>query len=109
MGALLTTATTMQCPHGGSVRAMSTNTKAKAAGSYLLRSTDTFPIAACPLNIASAPHPCVRVQWVQTALKSKAIANPTLTTDSVGLCLAADGAVQGTVLVLSTQTQVSGR
>ena len=32
----------------------------------------------------------------------------TLTTDSVGLCKAADGAVQGQVLIQATQSSVGG-
>ena len=109
MANLLTTAAMMMCPHGGTVQAISSNTKAKAAGSYLLRSTDTFTIAGCPLNVAGALHPCVQVRWVQTALQSKTISNPNLTMESVGLCVAADQAVQGTVLINTAQPKVSGR
>lgn len=109
MANLLTISSMMMCPHGGTVNAISSNAKAKAAGSYLLRSSDTFTIAGCALNIAGAPHPCVRVQWVQPALKSRAISNPTLTTESVGLCVAADQAVQGIVLINTAQPKVFGR
>jgi hypothetical protein len=109
MANLLTTSSVMMCPHGGTINAISSNTKTKAAGSYLLRSSDTFIIAGCPLNIAGAPHPCMQVQWVQTALKSKAIGDFNLTLDSVGLCVAADQAVQGTVLINTAQPKVSGR
>lgn len=109
MANLLTAASVMMCPHGGTVNAISSNTKAKAAGSYLLRASDTFLIVGCPLNVAGAPHPCVQVQWVQTALKSKAIGDFNLTMNSVGLCVAADQAVQGTVLINTTQPKVSGR
>jgi Na+/phosphate symporter len=109
MANLLTAASVMMCPHGGTVNAISSNTKAKAAGSYLLRSTDTFTIVGCSLNVAAALHPCVQVQWVQTALKSKAIGDFHLTMNSVGLCVAADQAVQGTVLINTAQPKVSGR
>ena len=109
MANLLTTASVMMCPHGGTVNAISSNTKAKATGSYLLRSTDTFTIVGCPLNVAGALHPCVQVQWVQTALKSKAMGDFNLTMNSVGLCVAADQAVQGTVLINTAQPKVSGR
>jgi uncharacterized Zn-binding protein involved in type VI secretion len=108
MAGLLNTATTMMCPHGGTVSVVTSNTKTKAGGSYVLRSSDTFTIAGCPLNVASQPHPCVQVRWVQTALKSKVASDSTLTDSSVGLCVAGDQAVQGTVLIQSTQSQVSG-
>jgi hypothetical protein len=109
MANLLTTASMMICPHGGTVQVISSNTKVKAAGSYLLRSTDTFMIVGCPFVLGIPPHPCVRVQWVQPALQSKTISNPHLTTESVGLCVAADQAVQGTVLMIIAQPKVSGR
>jgi len=96
------------CPHGGTVSAASSNSKAKA-GDFLLRPSDTFTIAGCALNISGAPHPCVRVQWVVNALRSKAAGDFTLTTDSVGLCLAGDQAPQGTVLINFTQPRVSGQ
>jgi hypothetical protein len=49
------------------------------------------------------------VQWVQPALRSQAIGDFTLTEASVGLCVAADQAVQGTVLIMFTQSQVAGQ
>lgn len=109
MANLLTTSSMMMCPHGGTVNAISSNTKTKAAGSYLLRSSDTFIIVGCPFVLGIPPHPCMQVQWVQTALKSKAIGDFNLTLDSVGLCVAADQAVQGTVLISTAQPKVSGR
>lgn len=109
MANLLTTSSMMMCPHGGTVNAISSNTKTKAAGSYLLRSSDTFIIVGCPFVLGIPPHPCMQVRWVQTALKSKAIGDFNLTLDSVGLCVAADQAVQGTVLISTAQPKVSGR
>lgn len=109
MGQLLNTSSVMMCPHGGTVSAASSNTKAKAGGDFILRPSDTFTIAGCILNISGSPHPCVSVQWLVSALRSKAAGDFTLTTDSVGLCLAGDQAPQGTVLINSTQPRVSGQ
>jgi hypothetical protein len=108
MGKLLNDSSSMMCPHGGAVQAITSNTRAKGSGGFLLRSTDTFVIAGCSLTISNSPHPCVQVQWVETALKSTVMSNPTLTDESVGLCVAADQAVQGTVQITSTQAKVSG-
>lgn len=108
MAGLLNTSSTLMCPHSGTVSAISANTKTKAGGSYVLRSSDTFTIAGCPFALGSTPHPCVQVRWVQTSLKSKVVNNFVLTADSVGLCIAADQAAQGTVLIQTTQSQVSG-
>lgn len=107
MAQLLTTASSMLCPHGGQVQAVSGNTRAKA-GAYILRSSDTFTIAGCPFNVASAPHPCVTVQWVKSNLRSKAGGDFALAADSIGLCVAGDQAPQGTVMVANTQAKVSG-
>ncbi|SRR5260370_20028748 len=108
MPALLNTASVMMCPHGGTVQAISSNTRASAGGPFVLRATDTFIIAGCPFSTPAGPHPCVQVQWVQTAQRIKAVGDVTLTEASVGLCVAPDQAVQGTVLITATQSQVSG-
>jgi hypothetical protein len=108
MPSLLTTNSVMMCPHGGQVQAISTNTRAQASSGFLLRSSDTFMIAGCPFIIALVPHPCMQVQWVQPATGSKAVSDFTLTEASVGLCVAADMAPQGTVLISMAQPRVSG-
>ncbi len=108
MAGLLNTSSMMQCPHGGMVNVISSDTKVQAASSFVLRSSDTFTIAGCPFTLGTTPHPCVQVQWAQTSLKSQAVGDFTLTEESVGLCVAADLAVQGTVLINFTQSQVSG-
>lgn len=108
MPSLLTTASVMMCPHGGTVSATSSNTHAKA-GDFLVRPSDTFTIAGCAFTLPSGtPHPCMTVQWVKSALRCKAAGDFMLAQDSVGLCLAADQAPQGTVLIQSTQTHASG-
>jgi hypothetical protein len=108
MSGFLTTASVMMCPHGGTVQAVTTNSKVKAGGAPVLRSTDTFIIAGCPFLIVLVPHPCVTVQWVQPAARSK-ISDPTLTLASIGLCQAADQAPQGTVIIASTQPSATGQ
>jgi hypothetical protein len=108
MPALLTAASVMMCPHGGTVQAVTANSRAQAAGSFLLRASDTFLVAGCPFALGPVPHPCVQVQWVQPAAGSKAVGDFALTEASVGLCIAPDQAVQGTVLILAAQPRVAG-
>jgi hypothetical protein len=109
--ALLTTASSLQCPHGGTVSIVSTNTKVQA-GAALALATDTFTIAGCPFQIpvgvGTVPHPCVTVQWTKTNVMTSVNGTPTLAQDSVGLCLAADQAPQGPVSVVQTQPTVTG-
>jgi hypothetical protein len=108
MPGLLNSSSIMMCPHGGMVQAATSNTHTEAAGDFLLRSSDTFLISACPFILGLVPHPCVQVQWVQPAARSKAAGDFTLTEGSVGLCLAADMAPQGTVIIAFTQPRVAG-
>ncbi|KMY66924.1 hypothetical protein AAU61_13200 [Desulfocarbo indianensis] len=107
MGTLLTTNTVMQCPHGGMVNIVCANQMAKADGGQILRAGDVYTIAGCPLTISGAPHPCVTVEWTLPSLRSKAIGDSALTTDSIGLCKAADQAVQGVVIIQQTQMKAS--
>ncbi len=109
MSGLLTTESIMMCPHGGTVAAISSNARVTAGGAPILRASDTFTIAGCAFVIAGAPHPCVSVQWLTPDLRSQVLSDPTLSESSMGLCLAADQAPQGTVLVTTTQESVSGQ
>jgi hypothetical protein len=104
----LTTTSVLSCPHSGTVTASTANTRVKAAGQPIVRSTDTFTIAGCTFTIGPTPHPCVRVRWDVHAEHHTAQGDPSLTLESVGLCLAADGATQGTVVISSTQARGAG-
>jgi hypothetical protein len=110
MPSLLTQASQMMCPHGGTVTATPSSTKVSTkSGGTVVRGTDTFTIAGCPFTLPSAtPHPCMSVQWQVTATKVKDGGDFALNEASVGLCLAADQAPQGTVVIASTQTDVAG-
>jgi hypothetical protein len=109
--ALLTTASSLQCPHGGTVSIVSANTQTQASAPLAL-STDTFTIAGCPFQIpvgtGTVPHPCVSVQWTQPNTMTSVNGTPTLAQDSVGLCLAADQAPQGPVSVVQAELLVTG-
>jgi len=110
MGQMLTTAATLLCPHGGSVSIASANARAKAGGAFIVRPTDTFLVSGCPFTIPSGPpHPCLTVEWQMPASQVTAAGGPALTTDSIGLCKAADQAVQGAVQILNTQARASAR
>lgn len=105
MPALLTAASTLMCPHGGTVTASPGGTKA-TADALLLRASDSFSISGCSFNVSGAPQPCTTVQWVSTAQKVQHAGDFVLTEASVGLCIGT--APQGTVLVAATQSKVSG-
>jgi len=107
MGDYLTAGSTMMCPHGGIVSPIPANSSVSLGGDAIVLATDTFPIGGCAFTPV-IPHPCVQVKWIVSALRATADGAPPLTTDSVGLCLAADGAVQGPVSIVATQPSVSG-
>jgi len=108
MSGLLNVSSVLMCPHGGTVSAVSANARVAAAGSPVLRASDTFLVAGCPFILALVPHPCVTVQWLVTNLESQVLGDETLSDQSVGMCLAADQAPQG-VVIISTQLRVTGR
>jgi hypothetical protein len=90
------------------VQAVGAGSGATAGGSPLLSASDTFVVAGCAFAPGGVPHPCTTVQWVQPAARFAVGGAPALTAQSVGLCQAADQAVQGTVLVVATQPQAGG-
>jgi hypothetical protein len=107
MGSTLTTSTHMACPHAGTVNVVSAATKVDA-GDPVLRSTDTFNISGCTFTLPGPkPSPCLRVQWLVSDVKVTAEGEPTLSTDSLGLCLSADMVPQGMITITGAQTRVS--
>ncbi len=107
MGQTLTTSTMMACPHAGTVNSVTGNSTVDA-GDPVLRSTDTFTITGCTFTLPGPkPSPCTKVQWLVSDLKVTAAGSPSLSTDSLGLCLSADMIPQGMVTITSTQTRVS--
>lgn len=109
--ALLTTASSLSCPHGGTVAIVSANPAAQA-GAPIALATDTYTITGCsfqiPVGAGTVPHPCVSVQWTRVNMLTMVNGTPTVAEDSKGLCLAADQAPQGAVSVASTQPGVTG-
>lgn len=107
MGAILTTAATMKCPHGGTIVATVAGSRRATAGAQILTVNDTYMIAGCPFVLGTAPHPCVIVQWTVPSLKAAADHGALLTVDSQGMCLAADAAPQGPPILAPAQTKAS--
>ncbi len=68
------------CPHGGQVTVVPRATRASLGGQPPLLVDDVATIAACPLNIAGAPSPCLRVQWQMPATRVtiESVARPAL-------------------------------
>lgn len=107
-GNSLTTSSTLQCPHGGTVTITSTNMRAKADGAPLATMADTFTIAGCPFQLPTTPptpSPCLTVRWLVTDMRVKANSNLTLSMSSQGLCLSGAQIPQGPVVIANTQVK----
>lgn len=111
-GATVTTASTLMCPHGGTVSIVSSNTKVSVNGSYAALATDTFTISGCPFQLPTTPptpSPCITVQWLVTDTQTGVNGTPTLSESSSGLCLSAMQAPQGPVSITAAQAKVQTR
>ena len=108
MGDLLNASSTLMCPHGGMVTVSPANSSVTVGGGPVVLDSDTFTVGGCAFMIGPSPHPCLQVQWQKTVQRADVDGSKALAQDSVGMCKAADGAVQGAVLVQATQAKVGG-
>jgi hypothetical protein len=99
----------MMCPHGGQVMVVPSQSKVQTGGGFALLSSDTTTVAGCAFCVGPKPQPCLTVQWVAEATRVKVNGTGVLLQSSSGLCKSAEGIVQGTVLITSTQTKVGGQ
>jgi hypothetical protein len=104
---ILTTASTVMCPHAGQAQLVTTNTEAKVDGAPMLLQTDVHPVVGCTFTPV-AYSPCVSIRWVTGATQTQIRGVPVLLQNSVGLCLNAAQVPQGTPLVVQVQTKATG-
>jgi hypothetical protein len=110
-GNTLTTASSLTCPHGGTVAITPSTPRAKADGAAVATAEDQFTITGCPFQLPTVPptpSPCVMVQWTVTDLQVNSGA-ATLSQSSQGMCISAMQAPQGAVVIAETQQKVSSR
>ena len=104
---ILTTTSTVMCPHGGMAQLVTTNTEALIDGAPALLLTDVHPIVGCPF-MPVAYSPCVSIRWITGATQTSVRNVPVLLQTSVGLCLNAAQAPQGTAIVVQVQQRGKG-
>jgi len=104
---ILTTTSTVMCPHGGMAQLVTTNTEARVDGAPLLLQTDVHPIVGCTFTPV-AYSPCVTIRWVSAATRTAVRNVPVLLQTSIGLCLNAAQAPQGTAIVVQVQQKAKG-
>jgi hypothetical protein len=109
MGAnILDMGCTIKCPHSGQATVTPGNTQVKVGGNLALLVTDPMIIAGCTFAPGGVPSPCVTIQWTGPATRNTVNNTSVLLQTSLGLCLNAASAPQGTAIVSGVQTQVSG-
>ncbi len=106
--ALLTTAASLQCPHGGSVVLTSSAGPVMAGGAPVVLLSDLAMVAGCPFTVGPAYQPCLTVRWMNGATQVAVNGTPVLLQGVTGLCLNGLQVPQGNVIVVSTQTQAQG-
>ena len=109
-GNTVTVQSSLQCPHGGTVQIITTNTQAMADSGFMATMADTFVISGCPFQIPATPpipSPCVTVRWTVTDMRVKVNGSPTISQGSVGVCFSATQLPQGPVSVVNTQAVAS--
>ena len=104
---ILTTASTVMCPHGGVAQLVTTNTDAMIDAAPALIQTDVHLIVGCTFTPV-AYSPCVSIRWVSAATQISVRDVPVLLQSSVGLCLNAAQAPQGTAIVVQVQQKAKG-
>ncbi len=95
------------CPHGGMVTAISSDTRVFVTGMPVATMADQFLVAGCVFNIAGAPTPCLRVQWLTSATRVLVNGVPPITALSTGLSMLVTGAPAGPPIIVQTQPRVS--
>jgi len=104
---ILTTTSTVMCPHGGMAQLLTTNTDALIDGAPALLQTDVHPVAGCTFTPV-AYSPCVSIRWLTAATQTSIRGVPVLLQTSVGLCLNAAQAPQGSAIVVQVQQKAKG-
>ncbi|MFH0344331.1 MAG: hypothetical protein ACHBNF_19930 [Chromatiales bacterium] len=104
---ILTTTSTVMCPHAGQAQLVTTNTEALIDGAPAVLQTDVHPIVGCTFT-PGFYSPCVTIRWVTGATQTQIRGVPVLLQNSVGLCLNAAQAPQGVAIVAQVQQRAKG-
>lgn len=109
---ILTTASTVLCPHGGTVSLSTSNAIAMADSAPMLLLTDIHSVSGCPFQVPAGPttkpQPCVTVQWQVGATQTKVNSVAVLLQTSTGLCFSAEQIPQGPPSIVNVQMKVQG-
>lgn len=109
-GYILTTASQITCTHGGKAVLTTSNTMIKVDSMPALLESDVHGVAGCPFTLPGPkPSPCVKIEWSAGAVMAKSDSAPLLIQSSVGKCISAEGATQGTAIIIQTQMKAQAQ
>ena len=106
-GNILTTTSTIMCPHGGRAILFTANMRGFASNAPALLESDMHPVVGCPFTIGTKYSPCIRIEWSAGASKVTVNRTSVLVKSSMGKCINAEGAPQGVASIVNTQIKVS--
>lgn len=109
---ILTTASTVLCPHGGSVTLSTANAVATIDGAPALLLSDVHTVSGCPfqvpVGVGTKPQPCVTLRWTVGATQTRVNGTPVLLQSSVGICYSAEQIPQGPPVIAQVQPRAKG-
>jgi hypothetical protein len=108
---IVTTHSSAQCPHGGTVNLTTTSDAVcRIDGGYALLLTDVHTVAGCPFQKPGpVPSPCVTVRWLTGATQSKVNQTAVLLQTSSGLCYSAEQIPQGPPIITQVQQRAKSQ
>lgn len=106
---ILTTASTIMCPHGGQVLLTTSNTKVLANRSPALIESDIHAVTGCSFTVGQKYSPCIKVEWSFGSIKDSISGTNVLTKNSIGKCYSSEGALQGLATIVNTQMKDSAQ
>jgi hypothetical protein len=105
----LTTASTIQCTHGGTAILTTTNTSLFADGAPVLLESDIATVAGCPFTLPGPkPSPCVKIEWSAATVQISVNGTAALIRSSIGKCYSPENALQGVAIISNTQQKGAG-
>lgn len=107
-GDILTLQSTIMCPRGREATLITSNSRVSTTNSFWLLETDVHTVMGCPFTTPVPKYyPCIRIEWSAGSTKTTINGTPVLKRESTGLCYNAEGAPQGTAMVVNTQMKVT--
>jgi hypothetical protein len=106
-GFLLHQGAQVACTHQGQAMPTAFSARVSLSGQPATSLAHSYIVAGCPFTTES-PKPCATVQWTTPAVRVFVEGSPALLSTSSGVTIGPLG-VQGTPIVMSTQTRVSGQ